>query len=45
MEVEGVGPETSLLPRTEDDLAAELYLLRNIVNTNKYAENGIEGRA
>jgi hypothetical protein len=45
LEVEGVGPETSLLPRTEDNLAAELYLLRNIVNTNEHAENGIEGRA
>ncbi len=45
LEVEGVGPETSLLPQTEDDLAAELYLFRNIVNTNKHAENGVEGHA
>ncbi len=37
LEVEGVGPETSLLPQTEDDLAAELYLLCNILNTNEHA--------
>ena len=46
LEVEGVGPEINLLPRTEEDLAAELCLVRKIVNTNGHDEDGIlEGHA
>ena len=47
LEVEGVGPEINLLPRTEEDLAAELCIVCNIVNSNGHDEDDgiLEGHA
>ena len=41
LEAEGVGPEINLLPRTEEDLVAELCIVRNN-NANTYGHDDDE---